>query len=135
MNEAIVATDLDNRIVANVDGGAIRQILLNILDNAVKYGPQGQTITVSLSLNSDRLQLAVMDEGAGVDIRDAERIFEPFNRLAHSTGATGGTGIGLAIVRQLAELHGGRAWVEGSRFVVEIPGAWSQASAASTAVA
>ena len=132
---ARVATDLDNRIVANVDGGAIRQILLNILDNAVKYGPQGQTITVSLSLNSDRLQLAVMDEGAGVDVRDAERIFEPFNRLAHSTGATGGTGIGLAIVRQLAELHGGRAWVEGSRFVVEIPGAWSQAGAASTAVA
>ena len=132
---ARVVTDLDQQIAANVDGGAVRQILLNILDNAVKYGPQGQTITVALRLRGDRLQLSVEDEGAGVDARDAERIFEPFNRLARSTGATGGTGIGLAIVRQLTELHGGRAWVEGSRFVVDIPGAWADASAATTAVA
>jgi signal transduction histidine kinase len=73
----------------------------------------------------------VQDEGPGVETSDAERIFEPFSRLAHSSDTTGGTGIGLAIVRQLTELHGGRAWVEGSRFVVEIPGAWSDAGAAS----
>ena len=132
---ARVVTDLDQRIAAHVDGGAIRQILLNILDNAVKYGPHGQTITVALHLRGDRLQLSVEDEGPGVDARDAERIFEPFNRLARSTGATGGTGIGLAIVRQLTELHGGRARVEGSRFVVDIPGAWADASAATSAVA
>ena len=79
-----------------------------------------------------------MDEGPGVDPQDAERIWQPFNRLANSAHATGGTGIGLAIVRQLTELHGGRARVEssptGARFVVEIPGAW-RAPGAATAVA
>lgn len=126
---ARVVADLDFHVAANVDGGAIRQILLNILDNAVKYGPEGQTITVALELKGDRLQLSVKDEGVGVDTRDAERIFEPFSRLARSATATGGTGIGLAIVRQLADLHGGRAWVEGARFIVEIPGAWADARA------
>ena len=128
---ARVTTDLDARIAANVDGGAVRQILLNILDNAVKYGPEGQTISVALTMTGARLRLSVHDEGRGVEASDAERIFEPFSRLARSSDATGGTGIGLAIVRQLAELHGGRAWVEGSRFVVEIPGAWSDAGTAS----
>ena len=124
---ARIVTDLDARVAANVDGGAVRQILLNILDNAVKYGPEGQTIAVALRLQGDRLRLSVEDEGHGIDPRDAEQIFEPFSRLARSADATGGTGIGLAIVRQLVELHGGRTWVEGSRFVVEIPGAWADA--------
>jgi signal transduction histidine kinase len=126
---AHVVTDLDVGVAANVDSGAVRQILLNILDNAVKYGPEGQTITVALQMTGDRLQLSVRDEGAGVDARDAERIFEPFSRLARSADATGGTGIGLAIVRQLTELHGGRAWVDGACFIVEIPGAWADAHA------
>ena len=124
---ARIVTDLDPRVAGNVDGGAVRQILLNILDNAVKYGPEGQTVTVALSLRADRLRLSVEDQGPGIDPRDAERIFEPFSRLARSADATGGTGIGLAIVRQLVALHGGRTWVEGSRFVVEIPGAWADA--------
>ena len=127
---ARVVTDLDHRVAANLDRGALRQMLLNILDNAVKYGPEGQTIAVALRMQGDRLQLSVEDEGQGVAPRDAERIFDPFIRLARSEDATGGTGIGLAIVRQLAELHGGRAWVDGARFVVEIPGAWSDTGAA-----
>ena len=126
---ARIVADLGHDIAANVDGSAIRQMLLNILDNAVKYGPEGQTIAVALTLHGDRVQLAVQDEGSGIDPRDAERIFEPFTRLPREGDATGGTGIGLAIVRQLAELHGGRAWVEGSRFVVEIPGAWAETGA------
>ena len=126
---ARVVTDLDYRVFANVDSGALRQILLNILDNAVKYGPEGQTITVGLQMAGDRLNLSVEDEGAGIDARDAERIFEPFSRLPRSATATGGTGIGLAIVRQLAELHGGRAFVDKARFTVEIPGAWSETGA------
>jgi signal transduction histidine kinase len=122
---------------ADVDAGAVRQILLNLLDNAVKYGPAGQTVTVALRLDGDRARLTVEDEGPGVDPRDAERIWQPFNRLAGAEAAvTGGAGIGLAIVRQLVDLHGGRAWVEpgpspGARFVIEIPGAWREASTAS----
>ena len=136
--QARVTTAVDGTVSGNVDSGAVRQILLNLLDNAVKYGPAGQTVTVSLRLADDVLRLAVEDEGPGVGPQDAERIFQPFNRLPRQGNATGGTGIGLAIVRQLTELHGGHAWVEpgarGARFVVEIPGAWRE-SGASTAVA
>ena len=132
--QATIATDLDGGVVADVDGGAIRQILLNLFDNAVKYGPTGQTVTVTLSLDAGKARLAIDDEGPGVGIEDTESIWQPFNRLEASASATGGAGIGLAIVRQLAELHGGRAWVEpgaaGARFVVEIPGAGRLAAAA-----
>jgi signal transduction histidine kinase len=126
---ARVVTDLDCQVMASIDSGAVRQILLNILDNAVKYGPEGQTISVTLQMRADHLHLSVEDEGDGVAAGDAARIFEPFSRLARSADATGGTGIGLAIVRQLAELHGGRAWVEGARFTVDIPGAWADTGA------
>jgi two-component system OmpR family sensor kinase len=87
---------------------------------------------VSLRFESGKARLTVDDEGPGVDAQDAERIWESFNRLARSADATGGTGIGLAIVRQLTVLHGGRAWVErapsgGARFAIELPGAWAGA--------
>jgi signal transduction histidine kinase len=130
---ARVSTRLDDGVAASVDAGAMRQILLNLLDNAVKYGPAGQTVSVRLELIDDRARLTVEDEGPGIDAVDAERVWEPFHRLAGAAEATGGTGIGLAIVRQLSDLHGGRAWVErgstGARFVVEIPGAWSEPGA------
>jgi signal transduction histidine kinase len=136
--KARITTALDDTLEANVDAGALKQILLNLLDNAVKYGPAGQTVQVALALDGDRARIAVVDEGPGIDRRDAERIWQPFNRLAAAAAVTGGAGIGLAIVRQLAELHGGTASVEpadsGSRFVVELPRAWRR-SAASSAVA
>ena len=134
-----LTTTLDDSVTATIDAGALRQILLNLLDNAVKYGPLGQQVAVGLSIDGDQARMFVDDEGPGVDAADAERIWQPFNRLARTADATGGTGIGLSIVRQLAELHGGRAWVErapsgGARFAVQFPGAWS-AAAAVTAVA
>jgi len=132
-------SDIDDGVSAMVDGAALRQVLLNLLDNAVKYGPAGQQVTIGLSIAGDRARISVGDEGAGVDDADADRIWEPFNRVVRVADATGGTGIGLSIVRQLTRLHGGRAWVErapsgGARFIVELPGAWTTAHAA-TAVA
>jgi signal transduction histidine kinase len=71
--------------------------------------------------------IVVEDEGPGVADADASRIWDPFYRVAHDGSAAGGSGIGLAIVKQLAEKHGGRVRVErrsrGARFVVELPGA------------
>jgi signal transduction histidine kinase len=132
--QARLTTRLDDGVMANVDSGAMRQILLNLLDNAVKYGPAGQTITVALELFGERARLTVDDEGPGIDAQDAERVWEPFHRLADAAEVSGGAGIGLAIVRQLAELHGGRVWVErgqpGARFIVELPGAWCEPAAA-----
>ena len=126
---ARVVTELDDKVGASVDAGALRQIVLNLLDNAVKYGPSGQAVTVVLRLEQDRARIEVADEGPGIDPEDVERIWQPFHRLAKAAAVTGGAGIGLAIVRQLVELHGGRTWVDrtpaGSRFVVELPDAWS----------
>jgi signal transduction histidine kinase len=95
-------------------------VLLNLLDNAVKYGARGQRIRVDLRGAADELTLTVSDEGAGVAPADRRRIWEPFWRGAAS--AEGGTGLGLAIVRELVSRHGGSVAVEsaqprGARFV------------------
>jgi signal transduction histidine kinase len=120
---------LDPKIVAPVDEGALRQILLNLLDNAVKYGAEGQTVGVSLTLERSRAVLCVDDEGDGVPESESERIWDPFVRL-HSGeySVSTGSGIGLSVVRQLVTLHGGTCRVDeapsgGARFVVELPGA------------
>jgi signal transduction histidine kinase len=115
-------------LVAPVDPGAMRQMLLNLLDNAVKYGPTGQTVTVGAAPGPNgAARLWVDDCGPGVPRADRERVWDRFWRLERDRGsAVAGSGIGLAVVRELAGLHHGRAWVEdaasgGSRFVVELP--------------
>jgi len=130
---ALIRTELDPTVSARVDEGALRQVLLNLLDNAVKYGPAGQVVRVGLCHDEGCARLTVEDEGPGVDPRDASRIWRPFHRLARPGTATGGAGIGLAIVKQLVELHDGHARVEagdsGARFIVEFPGAWRETGA------
>ena len=111
---------------ALVDAAAYRQIILNLLENAVRYGPPGQTVTVRVERLHDTARVSVDDEGPGVPIADRERIWAPFVRLTSARRGTNGTGIGLAVVRDLTARHGGRAWVEraergGARFVVELP--------------
>jgi signal transduction histidine kinase len=111
---------------AIIDGAAYRQILLNLLENAVRYGPAGQTVTVGVLREGSIVRLSVADEGPGVDVADRERIWAPFVRLRSARQGPLGTGIGLAVVRDLTLRHGGRAWVErgasgGARFVVELP--------------
>ena len=104
---------------------ALRHIVLNLLDNAVKYGPTGQTVRVSVRGAEDgAVMIAVEDEGPGVAASDLERIWRPFTR-GSTTLANGGSGIGLTIVREVAGAHGGTAHVErsasgGARFVVTL---------------
>jgi signal transduction histidine kinase len=113
---------------------ALRQVLLNLLDNAVKYGPAGQTVHVEVAPVGDEVHIAVSDEGPGVPPAEREQVWAPFRRgSGHKSVA--GSGIGLSIVRDVARRHGGRAWVEdatdgsngnghgprGARFVVALP--------------
>lgn len=128
---------VDEQVRSRVDPQAVRQILLNLLDNAVKYGREAGTVWVTVALDEDNARIAVEDEGLGVASADRDRIWKPFVRLAHhASGPIQGSGIGLAIVRELAELHGGTVSVEdravsaasGARFVVSLPGAWRSAS-------
>lgn len=126
---AALRATLDARITAPVDPGALRQILLNLLDNAVKYGPEGETVEVSLALDDGRARLRVDDEGNGIRAADCQRIWDPFVRLESGEYSVAtGSGVGLSVVRQLVSLHGGEARVErapsgGARFEVLLPGA------------
>jgi signal transduction histidine kinase len=121
-------TNLERGLVANVDRSAMRQMLLNLLDNAVRYGPDGQTVRVTTESSNGTWRLIVEDQGRGIPATERERIFEPYYRLDRDArGERGGTGIGLAVVRGLVEKHGGRVTVgdpgtgSGARFSLELP--------------
>ena len=118
--------DIPPHLSVAADRSALRQILLNLLDNAVKYGPRGQTVRVEAGAHDGRTRITVDDQGPGVPRDDRERVWDGYYRLrreAHSGVA--GSGIGLAVVRSLVTELGGTAWIEdadagGARFVVEL---------------
>ena len=122
-----VETDLEPGLTAAIDSLALRQIVLNFLENAVKYGPVGQTVRVSAHGVDQRARIAVEDRAPGVPLSERESVWQPFLRGAAASANTTGSGIGLAVVRDLVFQHGGRYTVEdgaggaGARFVVEFP--------------
>jgi len=125
--DVVITVDTPPRLHARVDCDAWKQVLTNMLDNAVKYGPPGQTVHVRLSAQKTMIRLEVDDEGPGVPADERESIWLRFHRLDRDRGThKSGSGIGLAIVREIIASHGGRCWVEntaggGARFVVEAP--------------
>jgi len=122
-----VVIDVREPVTAVVDPGAFRQILLNLLDNARKFGPAGQTVRVTVDRSEGQARVMVDDAGPGIAAADRERIWSPYVRLRRVRNAgREGSGIGLAVVRELTELHHGRVHVEdapagGARFIVELP--------------
>jgi two-component system phosphate regulon sensor histidine kinase PhoR len=118
------------------DPAKTRRILSNLLDNAVKYSPDGGRIDVIIALQGDRLRFTVRDEGLGIPPGEQERIFEKFYRLdAAMSRGVGGSGLGLYICRELARGMNGRIWVTsepgaGSTFSFELPLAETQAVSA-----
>jgi signal transduction histidine kinase len=124
LNIEVMAED---SVAAIVDDDALRQILLNLLDNAIKYGPQGQQVTVSVSQGDCVARIEVVDQGPGIQESERDRVWGAFYRLGkEQQTAISGTGIGLAVVRGLVEAMHGRCWIadseSGARIVVEIPG-------------
>jgi signal transduction histidine kinase len=125
-----IQVDAPDDLVALADPRAVRQILLNLLDNAVKYGPVGQTVSIGGKVDNGRARLWVADSGPGVPSAERERIWDPYYRLARDADTAGGSGIGLSIVKELVRLQRGRIWVEdvasrksgktGARFVIEL---------------
>jgi PAS domain S-box-containing protein len=109
------------------DEGQLRQVLTNLVDNAVKYSPEGGEVRIRLEPLDDYLRFAVSDRGLGIAPSERRRIFEKFYRVdPDMTGGIGGTGLGLYICRELVRRVHGRLWVEpndgrGSVFYVEIP--------------
>jgi signal transduction histidine kinase len=125
-NESSIETRLHPGLFADVDPGGLRQILINLLDNAVKYGKKSQII-VGLEPHGTAACLYVEDEGPGIPPADRNRIFERFQRLDRDRQSSiAGTGIGLSVVRDLVVRHGGSCTVTsgkcgGAKFIVELP--------------
>jgi signal transduction histidine kinase len=120
-----IRTELEEQLAAPVDQECFHQVIINLLDNAVKHGGRGGVVTVRSALRERSVRIEVDDTGPGIPLADRERVWEPFVRLRRENGVTG-SGIGLAVVRQLVAAHGGRAMVEdapggGARFVIELP--------------
>ncbi|WP_438481888.1 tetratricopeptide repeat-containing sensor histidine kinase [Oleiharenicola lentus] len=105
----------------------LQQVVENLIDNALKFSPAGTTVHIAVSSQMDRVQLAVRDEGPGLTDEDKQKLFQKFSRLsAVPTAGETSTGLGLALARELVELHGGKIWAEskpseGAVFMVEIP--------------
>jgi len=109
------------------DASLLREVLQNLLDNAIQYTPSGGRVRVSASANSREATVTVADTGIGIPLADQERIFERFYRVdAARSREEGGTGLGLSIAKHIVETHGGRLQVEsevgrGSNFSFTIP--------------
>ncbi len=89
----------------------MNQVLVNVLDNAVKYSPPGTPIMVDASLQADGIWLSIADEGIGIPPEDLERVFNKFFRVQRPDGVSG-TGLGLSICKGIVEAHDGRIWAE-----------------------
>jgi signal transduction histidine kinase len=129
--------DLDTRLpgVAG-DRDKLIQVVTNLVSNAVKYSPQGGEVLLTSGVEGDQAHVAVRDYGMGIPADALDKVFERYTRVESAAGRLiQGTGLGLPIVRQIVELHGGRAWVEstlgaGSTFHFTLPLGSAPASAA-----
>ena len=112
-------------LVVHVDRGRLHQVLVNLLDNAVRHGPPGGVVAVVARTEGEKLILEITDEGPGIAPEDRDRVFHRFTRGERAVG--GGTGLGLAIARWAVELHGGEIVVAdpaapGCRIRITLPG-------------
>jgi PAS domain S-box-containing protein len=110
------------------DRTRLRQVVMNLVSNAIKYNRPGGTVTAQLAPFDQRLRLSVNDDGSGMTPQQLRSLFQPFNRLGREASPVEGTGIGLVITRGLVELMGGALSVRseqgrGSEFVVDLPAA------------
>jgi signal transduction histidine kinase len=100
-------------LFVQADPDLVHQVLLNLLDNAARYGPDDQTIDITAKVVGPYIEIAVNDEGPGIPPADRQRVWRPFVRLEQSGGPVTGTGLGLAVARDLVEAQGGRCRIEG----------------------
>jgi two-component system phosphate regulon sensor histidine kinase PhoR len=106
-------TSLEASPTVLADHGRIEQVLVNLLDNAIKYTPENGTVNISAHDDRDKLKVSITDTGIGIPANELSRVFERFYRVDKGRGRDeGGTGLGLSIVKHIVQLHGGTATVE-----------------------
>lgn len=126
-NERGIIITLDcGDLMAKGDRGKIKQVLLNLLTNAVKYNRESGTIIVQAQPVEDTIQIAVADTGYGISKENQKNMFQKFYRVADTSGYTQGTGLGLVISKHIIEAHNGNIWLEsvpgsGSTFYITLP--------------
>ena len=98
--------------LVQADSARIRQVVANLLDNALKFTPKGGKIRLRAYSRDTHLVIEVQDSGPGIAEADQSRLFEPYQRLARDKGRVSGLGLGLALSKRLVELHGGQIWVK-----------------------
>jgi signal transduction histidine kinase len=122
----VLQVDMAENLVVQGNANALRQIVLNLLDNGARYGPDRQTITVGAAARDGQVDLWVEDRGPGVPAADRRRVWNAFVRLDRDRDSVvTGTGLGLTVVRELVEAQGGGCWIEeaagqGARVVVRL---------------
>jgi len=122
-----IEKDSDDEVEITADRTRIRQVMINIVNNAIKFTDKGK-IALRVTKRDQKVLIAVQDTGIGISSDKLEAIFQEFTQVdSSSTRKSGGTGLGLPISRRLVELHGGRLWAasngvdgEGSTFFVEL---------------
>ena len=123
-----LASTLDPAVgTIHADERKVKQVLLNLLSNALKFTPEGGAITVRAGVEGDHVAIAVTDTGVGISPEDQAAVFEEFRQVGAAAKKVEGTGLGLAISRKFVELHGGTIRVEselgkGSTFTFTLPG-------------
>ncbi|OEZ62543.1 PAS domain S-box protein [Duganella sp. HH105] len=113
-------------VVVLADHTRLKQIILNLLSNAIKYNRKSGAVVLNVTSTEQLVRISVQDTGAGLDARQLEALFQPFNRLGQEAGSEEGTGIGLVVTKRLVELMGGSLGVSstvgvGSVFWIELP--------------
>jgi two-component system, OmpR family, sensor histidine kinase VicK len=110
-----------------IDTDQMMQVIDNIMNNAIKYSPDGGVITVGLSQSQNQIILSISDQGLGIPKKDLNKIFDRFYRVDKARSREqGGTGLGLAIAKEIVEAHKGRIWADsqegkGSTFYISLP--------------
>ena len=111
----VLQVDMPEDLVVQGNANALRQIVLNLLDNGARYGPDRQTVTIGAAARDGQVEMWVEDRGPGVPAADRKRVWDAFVRLDRDReSVVTGTGLGLTVVRELVEAQGGRCWIEGA---------------------
>ena len=119
-------TTLEGSIEVDADREALRAVLANLLQNALKYSPAEEKVEVALSASEEFVKVSVSDRGTGLSVDDYREVFRPYFRAGGPAEGKPGVGLGLSLVRQIVEAHQGKVWGEprqggGSVFTVQLP--------------
>jgi len=126
--EIVLKTSFDFDLgYIQADKGKIKQVLYNLIGNAIKFTDHGGFVTIGAKMKDDMIHISIKDTGIGISKKDQEKLFKPFTQIDSSISRRyEGTGLGLALAKELVVLHGGQIWVEsesgkGSTFTFTVP--------------